>query len=251
MQDRHVVINIVTEGSDELRVYEFLRKQTLETLRDVCLLPVLDILALGRTPTEFRWGEYPMQPQAERLGEVTEILLSMLKALSILHSHNTVHRDICDRNVLVNHYGPGLGFDSVRARLRSGGQLYYALMDFDIAIVFPPEAKRSACRLPSEMSYHGSYPQPDDASQGEPDYDPFAFDVACLGLLFCSILYPLLDGMTTEAVSRRFTALEALQFLERHIKNTPAEILAMEYRGPAQKMTHFDERDRWKGWPRD
>ncbi|KAJ3531947.1 hypothetical protein NMY22_g7952 [Coprinellus aureogranulatus] len=134
-------------------------------------------------------------------------------------------------------------------------------MDFDIAIVFPPEAERSACRLPSEMSYHGSYPQPDDASQGEPDYDPFAFDVACLGLLFCSILYvhltdlpflePLLDGMTTEAVSRHFTALEALQFLERHIKNTPAEILAMEYRGPAQKMTHFDEGDRWKGWPRN
>lgn len=47
-QGRHVVINLVPEGSDELRVYELLKEQSYKTLQDVCLLPVLDILTLGK-----------------------------------------------------------------------------------------------------------------------------------------------------------------------------------------------------------
>ncbi|KAF8511773.1 hypothetical protein JB92DRAFT_2932229, partial [Gautieria morchelliformis] len=35
------------------------------------------------------------------------------------------------------------------------------------------------------MSWIGGQDQPYDTRQGELDYGPFAFDVGCLGVLFC------------------------------------------------------------------
>ncbi|KAF8507407.1 hypothetical protein JB92DRAFT_2960892 [Gautieria morchelliformis] len=35
------------------------------------------------------------------------------------------------------------------------------------------------------MSWIGGQDQPYNTRQGEPNYDPFAFDVGCLDVLFC------------------------------------------------------------------
>jgi hypothetical protein len=68
--------------------------------------------------------------------------------------------------------------------LRQDSRLQYALFDFDISIMFNPDSTPAERRLPSEFSWEGGYHQPYDTSQGELDYDPFAFDVACMGNFF-------------------------------------------------------------------
>ena len=127
--------------------------------------------------------------------------------MSFLHKHQIVHRvspflrslhpryisfqwvmqDIKTSNILVNHFGAcsDVASNDMRRTLRRDGHLAYAIIDFDISIVFPPTATREECRLPSNLSFDGAPNQPHDTRQGELDYDPFAFDVGCLGVLFC------------------------------------------------------------------
>jgi hypothetical protein len=96
-------------------------------------------------------------------------------------------QDIKSGNILVNHFGTSTynSWNDLRRKLRRDGHLVYAIMDFDISMIFPPTATRDECRLPSRMSWIGGQSQPHDTRQGELDYDPFAFDVGCLGVLFC------------------------------------------------------------------
>lgn len=59
----------------------------------------------------------------------------------------------------------------------------YALFDFDISIMFSPNSSAEQRRLPYWDSWDGgSFDGPYDTAQGELDYDPFAFDVATLGI---------------------------------------------------------------------
>ena len=87
----------------------------------------------------------------------------------------------------MNHFGATYDVrdNDVRRRLRRDGHLIYGINDFDISIIFPPTATREECRLPSAHSWSGGQNQPLDTCQGELDYDPFIFDVGCLGVLFC------------------------------------------------------------------
>ena len=66
------------------------------------------------------------------------------------------------------------------------GKLTYALFDFGHSTMFPQSVRINGCRLPSCLSF-ATYPlqRPDDTHQGEIDFDPFAFDVGMLGVLFC------------------------------------------------------------------
>ncbi|KAJ3504641.1 hypothetical protein NMY22_g17852 [Coprinellus aureogranulatus] len=246
-QGRHVVINLVPAESDELRVYEFLREQTIETMKSACIIPVLDILSLAHCHFVVmpRWGDTVMFPEPRTLKEVLGVLHSMLKALNFLHSHDIVHRDIAFKNVLVNHYSDSI-YDPIRSKLRSAGELSYAVIDFDLAIPFSPSDKR---RLPVEKALDGTIPHPDDAAEStDGDYDPFAFDVGCMGMLFCTVvqaytaelpfLAPFLDGMTARNVSRRFTINQALHFFESHLKDIPRETLEKPYKDP--EMAFFD-----------
>jgi hypothetical protein len=53
-------------------------------------------------------------------------------------------------------------------------------------MMLPPDTDRTQYRLPYQESWLGTGFQLHDASQGEFDYDPFAFDVGTLGDVFCS-----------------------------------------------------------------
>lgn len=91
------------------------------------------------------------------------------------------------KNVLVNHYSNSWSLPG-RSELRRDGLLSYAVIDFDISVAFRRDAERSVCRLPSAMSYDGTPPQPDDTTEEDVDYDPFAFDVGCMGITFCDMI---------------------------------------------------------------
>ncbi|KAG6888530.1 hypothetical protein C0995_007642 [Termitomyces sp. Mi166 len=127
---------------------------------------------------ETRWGVFPFSPTCEKLDE----------GLTYLHEHRIAHGDIKEDNILVNHaYNDIYDSDNYcRQSLRSQGKLTYAFYDFDGSTMFPPSMSLDECRLPSSVSYNTFYDQvPGDTQQGELDFNPFAFDVGMLGVMFC------------------------------------------------------------------
>ncbi|KAG6887184.1 hypothetical protein C0995_000582 [Termitomyces sp. Mi166 len=122
--------------------------------------------------------------------------------------------------------------------------------------MFSQSARIDECRLPSYISF-GTYPdqRPDDTHQGEIDFNPFAFDVGMLGVLFCTefqhlvtlapMLAPLFDMMTTRNITRRFTASEALKFFEEQIEPLTPGLEKIGCR-PLAHTGRYDAFDRWK-----
>jgi hypothetical protein len=97
-------------------------------------------------------------------------------------------QDIKFENVLVNYFADDntLYRDNwVRRRLQWSNELDYCLFDFNISMMPPPDTDGARCRLPYNLSWDGSFCQPDDTSQGEFDYNPFAYDVGTLGRVLC------------------------------------------------------------------
>lgn len=43
---RHAAIKLVPDDTDELKIYQMLKKESLETLKENCVLPVLDLLPI-------------------------------------------------------------------------------------------------------------------------------------------------------------------------------------------------------------
>jgi hypothetical protein len=92
------------------------------------------------------------------------------------------------RNILVNVFRGDLEFGDdfpLLTELRRRDAVLYAHIDFDISIMFEPESTPAERRLPWVLSREGPWVYAYDTRQGELDYDPFAYDVACLGELFC------------------------------------------------------------------
>lgn len=257
---RHIVFKLVTEGTDELRIYEMLYKESHQTLRENCVIPVLDILSIKgyRFVAIPRWGDHVTGPAFRTLREVTDLVAALLKALAFLHGRRIVHRDMGLGNTVVNYFSSTHchGRDYGRAQYREAGQLLYAVIDFDLSKVAPDDGL--PFRLPYFIAYQGKMPFPHDISQGEFDFDPFPFDVASLGAHLCGAFQhlcdqipffaPLFDKMTTRDIPRRFTAQEALKFFQVCMDELPAETLLQR---PEEKDLElwnysFDECDRWK-----
>ncbi|KAF8490577.1 hypothetical protein JB92DRAFT_1304338 [Gautieria morchelliformis] len=108
---------------------------------------------------------------------------------------------------------------------------------------------------PSQLP--GGQDQPYDTRQGELDYDPCAFDVGCLGVHFCKhfqhftrivpTFAPLMDRMTTRDISRRFTASQALEFLERFASELTQEQLEFPALPRDPSYPPYESYDRWTG----
>lgn len=79
-------------------------------------------------------------------------------------------------------------FYNLRPFLASG-KAKFVLCDFNLSIRFPPDTPPEARVLPAlESEYGSSEFHPPDAANGETVYDPFAYDVACLGGLLCEVI---------------------------------------------------------------
>ncbi len=63
--------------------------------------------------------------------------------------------------------------------------LRYALNDFNVSLIFPPEVSLRDFRIPSYLSSWGIDDRPYGVLEGEVDFNPFLYDVGCLGILFC------------------------------------------------------------------
>ncbi|KAH0585955.1 hypothetical protein H2248_007241 [Termitomyces sp. 'cryptogamus'] len=261
---RHVAVKAILAGSEELRILRCLQEQGVPCSADDFhnVIPVLDLLPyeghwFAITP---RWGMIPLGPPLQSVHEVFHFMHCLLKGLTFLHEHRIAHGDIKTSNILVNHVDRDFLDDANRFRrlLRSQSKLTYAFCDFDGSTMFSPSMSLDECRLPSHVSFDTLPDQaPADTSQGEFDFNPFAFDVGMLGVLFCQefqyltptvpMLAPLLDRMTTRYIERRFKASEALQFYEEEVlPRTPKNILSSWL--PQRTATgSYDTFDRWAG----
>ncbi|KAH0583131.1 hypothetical protein H2248_011017 [Termitomyces sp. 'cryptogamus'] len=262
---RHVAVKAILDGSEELRILRYLLKQGLPHSMDDFhnVIPVLDLLPcegqwLAIMP---RWGMLPLSPPFQSIQEVFHFMHCLLKGLTFLHGHRIAHGDIKAGNILVNHVHKDFFEHCSRFRrlLRSQGKLTYAFCDFDGSTMFPPSMSLDECRLPSHISFNTLYDQvPADTFQGEFDFNPFAFDVGMLGVLFCNefqhltrtapMLAPLLDRMTTRYIERRFKASEALQFFEEEVlPQTPKHILSSWMPRMKGAAGLYNTYDRWAG----
>ena len=96
-------------------------------------------------------------------------------------------QDIRGTNFLVNGFCPELeDYESV-AILKdhlSSSDLAFCFFDYDLAIQLP-NASLDDTRRPAWEGNRGSLEfHPPDIYLAQPEYNPFAFDVACLGNMF-------------------------------------------------------------------
>ncbi|KAI0630175.1 hypothetical protein C8Q77DRAFT_1136785 [Trametes polyzona] len=138
--------------------------------------------------------------------------------------------------------------------------VHYCVFDFDISDVLPRDVSVKTYRSDSVWTYYGtaSY-HPPDAWHGEHDYNPFAFDVGCLGNLYKSmfsnvvplapLLAPLFDKMTTWNVEERFTASEAADFIEHAYSDLAQDVLDTTVDLESQHYGGSD--DYWSRIPQD
>nr|VWO98223.1 Methyltransf_11 domain-containing protein [Ganoderma boninense] len=213
---RDVVIKLVKKGSDEHRIYQDL--QDCNARSENALQGVIPPVAILDSQYEFsfvvmpRWGSYAPLAAFETVGGVLSLMRSLLKKDEF-------------RRALEEH--------------RQGPDAVHALMDFDRSLKLPLDTPLDACRLPENESLVSGTPfGPLDFSLGEHDYDPFAFDVGCLGAIFqlnyadivpiIPMLAPLFDQMTTHVVSERSKAADALAFFEDATRQLPSDVLCAE-----------------------
>lgn len=162
--------------------------------------------------------------------------------------------------MLVDCYSPDIEIwkmdpvlDNHRRTSQPGAQ--YCIFDFDTSIQLPPDTCLREARRPARESRITVSPfQPADIDLGEHAYNPFAYDVACLGNVYrvyfsvspshnfslrayraylcyaqraaaaVPLIAPLLDRMTDHETPKRFTAEEALAFLNGVISQLPAHV---------------------------
>lgn len=184
----------------------------------------------------------------------------LLKGLDFLHCHGIFHRDIGDHNILMNHLPQNINgepkYNSVRRDLEENGELLFALFDFDLALLLNTKKILGNFWLPISKAITGSPDPPFEVRYAYAVFDPFKYDVACLGIHFSEafwhvvpsvpLLAPLMDRMVTSNIRRRFTAAEALAFIE-HIQS---QITPLQHSQPLPEKGHpqiWCEVDKWTG----
>lgn len=96
-------------------------------------------------------------------------------------------QDIRPPNMLVNRV-IGNDLTDIREFLDSG-QAIFVLCDFGLSCKFSVETHPAQRVRPCEECNFSTFGyQPPDGTNGEAFYDPFAFDVACLGGVFCELI---------------------------------------------------------------
>ncbi|KAI8972192.1 hypothetical protein BD414DRAFT_448755 [Trametes punicea] len=229
---RDLMLKLVDIGSQEDQIYRSISRQPIcftdeETFP--CILPAIAILD---TPRDYAfivmpmWGSPIHLKDMRSMKEILQFTKCLLRGLSHLHSLRIAHRDICEHNIVMNCHSPGTTAEDDLELLcgyRRNNTVFYALMDYDQSLQLPKDVSLKDCRRPAkETAVGAAMYKPSDINLGEPFYNPFAFDVGALGMLFRYYfveavaqlpgLAALFDGMTDHSISRRLTAEEALEF---------------------------------------
>ncbi|PIL33029.1 hypothetical protein GSI_04478 [Ganoderma sinense ZZ0214-1] len=241
---RDVMIKLLKKGSEEHGIYQDLLHCSELSGQD--FQGVLPPVAILDSQHDFsfvvmpRWGNYAPLHTFQTIGGALSLMRCLLKSLAFLHSRRIVHRDIDFHNIMVNYYvfafDDGDAFYRALEEHRQGPDAYHCLMDFDRSLKLPLSTSLDTCRLSADESMVSGTPyQPPDLNLAEHDYNPFAYDVGCLGNMFRTsyidivpavpMLAPLFDQMTTHVISERFKAADALAFLEDATRQLPGDVL--------------------------
>ncbi|KAL1942080.1 hypothetical protein VTO73DRAFT_6610 [Trametes versicolor] len=243
---RDVFIKIIEKGSTEHAINSYLLENG-DLFQGDQFPSVLPPVAVLDSPHGFSFLVMPLWNSSIQIRhnfvtvrDVMKLVRCLLAGLTFLHDHKIAHRDINHTNVLMNCYSPALddywARDMLRDHIQTSGHVEYALFDFNLSVQFPADADIRTVRLPSCEAWRGALMfHPTDAIMGQPEYNPFPFDVACLGNLllyhFATIvpvvppLAPLFARMTTHVIDQRFTASEALVFYDEHLAHLSEVVL--------------------------
>lgn len=115
-------------------------------------------------------------------------------------SHSLITPENIDRqNILVNCYSLYRPVFDIRVEMRDhrrNPDVVYCLFDFDGSPQLPVDTPLNNCRVAASGAMVALSPyHPLDVVSGEAEYNPFAFDVACLGNileLYLSVSSPCL-----------------------------------------------------------
>ncbi|KAI0630162.1 hypothetical protein C8Q77DRAFT_1136721 [Trametes polyzona] len=244
-KQRNVIVKTIVKDSPEEQINVYLSQcgELYDRRAFACVLPPI---AIVRTPHRFSflvtplWGYRFCTDYVDTVQGVMDFIRCMLTGLSFLHEHRIAHRDIHDGNILADWYcyhsfEEDIRQQEFRRHLRSKS-ISYALYDFNLSLQLPPGTSLKTCRRPACEGFLGmAIYHPDDIYLGQPYYNPFAYDVGCLGFMFVHnltdaisavpMLAPLFGKMTTHIVDERFTAAEALEFFRRVEAETSPETL--------------------------
>lgn len=107
-------------------------------------------------------------------------------------------------NVLASYFSCPTDFGVVldQADLRAQGLLAVAVYDFDISVIMPPNSQHLPWKFGTEglLLY-----RPRDLHQGAYEYNPYAFDVACMGNLLLTMFHVCVSLPFCYASSSPFT----------------------------------------------
>ncbi|KAI0369723.1 hypothetical protein BV20DRAFT_945797 [Pilatotrama ljubarskyi] len=218
---RDIVFKLTNTDSEEYQIYQHLLHLAEPSDYHGCS-GVLRPVAILDTPYNFsfvampKWGTICSLTRLTSVAEVVQFL-------------RCTSKDIHQSNMLINCYTPDThvadDIGKVLAKFRTTEDVHYNLFDFNISLRLPMDTSLKKCRRPAhEASWGSPIYHPPDVALGECEYNPFAFDVACLGNLYrvyfssavpaMPLLAPLFDRMTTHVISERFTAPEAADFID-------------------------------------
>ncbi|RDX55195.1 hypothetical protein OH76DRAFT_1397577 [Lentinus brumalis] len=244
-QDSHgrdVTIKLVNTYTYEYGIYQDLLR--CDELFGQDFQGVLPPVAILDTSYRFSfivmptWGTYNPLGDFETVGQVVRFMYCMLKGLRFLHSRRVAHRDIDQQNIMNNIYTlwrPSDAFPTRLAEHRRTSRVLYCLFDFNLSVQFPLNTPLHECRLVSEnCTFTGSAYIPWDVCFGAYDYDPFTYDVACLGNMFRAKFATivrnvpefalLFEKMTTYVIQDRLSASEAFACLRQTVKRLPDRV---------------------------
>ncbi|KAF8908494.1 hypothetical protein CPB84DRAFT_1766763 [Gymnopilus junonius] len=205
-EGRHLAIKLLKAGSEEVKIAKFLKDESC--LRDLESFPYHWFIIMPR------WGEVSYSPWFPTMYHAVLHMRCLLKV-----------KDVAHRNILVNiltSFRDRRDTYWTQFRLEEEEKSRYALFDFDCSIMLDEETYGENPRLPIHSVDRGLHIPPYELLLGYPDFDPFKYDVACLGIYFdetfaeyiptAPLLAPLIDRMLTGDIEKRFSASQALDF---------------------------------------
>ncbi|KAI0069575.1 hypothetical protein K474DRAFT_1777216 [Panus rudis PR-1116 ss-1] len=162
------VVKVLKLDSEERSIYEYLQQHDLaspnhtipfelSTLgHPLLIMPFVSWISGLRPATKDGWTSY----------ELLSIFLQLTEGIEFLHRHNIAHMDYCYSNTLIAEHG-----DVVNDKRLVEGKLYIIDFDWSKRLKYGPGVQHAITLTPTQI----------EPPNGLKHFDPYAWDVYCLG----------------------------------------------------------------------
>lgn len=243
-RDGHdVIVRVVVlggEGHEHLKILRRIATGTDSLLTTNHALPMLSEFQFE----DITFGIFPKAGASltdaygdlrNSVGDVVEMIMQMLEALSYIHNLKIAHRDAFRDNFLIQWYP-----ESLTPMKISPSRPRVYLIDFEVAIQFPSECPLDQCTttgfpLGGSFTNPATYGRPHapEFTSGKP-YSPFKLDIWQLGTSlndFKSTI-PDIDDILNEMINtdpvHRMNAGDILEKMNGVVHSMPMESLLIE-----------------------